>query len=83
VLGTIGDIASCTSVLPAGNAAATIDFTLKMLASAQGDKVIGRGRVLQAGKTNSVGASDLFVIQNGVETLCATLLASTRNFVTR
>jgi uncharacterized protein (TIGR00369 family) len=83
IVGTIGDIAavaSCFSVLPSGWAAATLDFTIKMLGPARGDKLIARGRVLQNGRTTSVGASEIFAVDQGRETLCGTVLATTRNF---
>lgn len=82
VLGTLGDVAAvaaCYSLLPAGQAAATIDYTLKMLAPARGDKMVARGRVLANGAVNSVGAADIFVVRLGAETMCATVLATTRN----
>lgn len=39
-----------------------------------------RGRVLQAGRTNSVGAADVYAVSGDDETLCGTVLATTRNF---
>src|SRR3712207_6133484 len=47
MVGTIGDVAavsSCLSRLPRGWAAATLDFTIKMTARAQGEKLVARGR---------------------------------------
>lgn len=83
IVGTAGDVAavtSCLSLLPRGWALATIDFTVKMTGAARGDKLRAKGRVLQAGRTNSVGAADVYVVSDGVETLCGTVLATTRNF---
>jgi len=34
--------------------------------------------VLQAGRTNSVGAADVYAVSEGVEILCGTVLATTR-----
>ncbi|MAZ02577.1 MAG: aromatic catabolism protein [Sneathiella sp.] len=82
-IGAVGDIAavsSCNSLLPAGWACATLDFTVKMTAQARGEKVIARGRVLQNGRNISVGAADVFVVKDGAEQLCGSVLASTRNF---
>ena len=39
-----------------------------------------KGRVLQAGRTNSVGAADVYVVSAEREALCGTVLATTRNF---
>ena len=83
IVGTAGDVAavtSCLSLLPRGWALATIDFTVKMTGVARGEKLRAKGRVLQAGRTNSVGAADVYVVSDGVETLCGTVLATTRNF---
>jgi acyl-coenzyme A thioesterase PaaI-like protein len=83
MVGTAGDVAavtSCLSLLPRGWALATIDFTVKMTGAARGDKLRAKGRVLQAGRINSVGAADVYAVSDGSETLCGTVLATTRNF---
>ena len=82
VVGLIGDVAavsSCLSLLPAGWAAATLDFTVKMTGFAAGEKLVARGRVLQNGRTTSVGAADVFAVSGREESLCGTVLATTRN----
>src|SRR5215468_8590170 len=81
IVGTAGDVAavtSCLSLLPRGWALATIDFTVKMTGVAQGEKLRAKGRVLQNGKTNSVGAADVFAVSNGNEKQCGVVLATTR-----
>ena len=83
LVGTAGDVAavaSCLSVLPKGWALATLDFTIKMTGVARGEKLRAKGRVLQAGRTNSVGAADVYAVSAEQETLCGTVLATTRNF---
>jgi acyl-coenzyme A thioesterase PaaI-like protein len=83
LLGTAGDVAavsSCLSLLPKGRALAKIDFTIKMTGVAKGEKLTARGRVLQDGRTNSVGATDVCAVAAGQEVLCGTVLATTRNF---
>jgi acyl-coenzyme A thioesterase PaaI-like protein len=83
MVGTAGDVAavaSCLSLLPRGFALATIDFTIKMTGAAKGEKLKAKGRVLQAGQTNSVGAADIYIIAAGKETLCGAVLATTRNY---
>jgi acyl-coenzyme A thioesterase PaaI-like protein len=83
MVGAAGDVAavsSCLSLLPRGWALATIDFTVKMTGAARGDRLRAKGRVLQAGRTNSVGAADVYAVSDGKETLCGTVLATTRNF---
>lgn len=83
IVGTAGDVAavsSCLSALPEGWACATLDYTVKMTAAARGECLRARGRVLQDGRTNSVGAADIFVVSEGEETHCGAVLATTRNF---
>jgi acyl-coenzyme A thioesterase PaaI-like protein len=83
MVGTAGDVAavsSCLSLLPKGWALATLDFTVKMTAPAQGERLRARGRVLQNGRTNSVGAADVYAVSAASETLCGAVLATTRNF---
>jgi acyl-coenzyme A thioesterase PaaI-like protein len=86
LVGTAGDVAavsSCLSLLPRGWAVATLDFTIKMTGIAKGEKLRAKGRVLQAGRTNSVGAADIYVVSADQEKLCGTVLATTRNFQIR
>jgi acyl-coenzyme A thioesterase PaaI-like protein len=83
IVGTIGDVAavsSCLSLLPRGWGVATIDFTVKMTGVAKGERLRAKGRVLQNGRSISVGAADVFVVIASEESLCGTILASTRNF---
>jgi acyl-coenzyme A thioesterase PaaI-like protein len=83
LVGTAGDVAavsSCLSLLPRGWATATLDFTIKMTGIAKGEKLRAKGRVLQAGHTNSVGAADIYIVSADQEKLCGTVLATTRNF---
>jgi acyl-coenzyme A thioesterase PaaI-like protein len=83
MVGAAGDVAavsSCLSLLRRGFAVATLDFTVKMTGAARGEKLRAKGRVLQDGRTNSVGAADVYVVSGDTETLCGTVLATTRNF---
>ncbi|HXA43670.1 MAG TPA: PaaI family thioesterase [Candidatus Solibacter sp.] len=83
VVGTAGDVAaaaSCLTLMPKGWALATLDFTVKMTGIARGEKLLARGRVLQDGRTNSIGAADVYGVLDGTEVLCGTVLATTRNF---
>jgi uncharacterized protein (TIGR00369 family) len=57
----------------------TLDQSVKFIAPATGERLIGRGRVISAGRSVSVGAADVFAVRHGRETLCATALVTTRN----
>jgi acyl-coenzyme A thioesterase PaaI-like protein len=83
MVGTAGDVAavaSCLTLMPKGWAVATLDFTIKMTGAAKGAVLRAKGRVLQDGRTNSVGAADVYIVSDGTERLCGTVLATTRNF---
>jgi uncharacterized protein (TIGR00369 family) len=85
-IGTLADFAgagACFSMLPPGWLAATADYTVKLLAPAEGDRLIARGRVVQYGRTLSVAASEVFAVTGDRETLCATALVTARNFAAR
>ena len=83
MVGTAGDVAavaSCLTLMPKGWALATLDFTIKMTGVAKGEALRAKGRVLQDGRTNSIGAADVYSVSDGSERLCGTVLATTRNF---
>jgi acyl-coenzyme A thioesterase PaaI-like protein len=80
VAGDVAAVASCLSLLPKGWALATLDFTIKMTGIARGERLRAKGRVLQGGRTNSVGAADVYIVAAGQELMCGTVLATTRNF---
>ncbi|MFR9800891.1 PaaI family thioesterase [Pseudonocardia sp. RS010] len=82
VLGALADFAggsAAGTMLPLGWASMTSDYTVKLLAPAKGDTILARGRVVKAGRATSVGATDVFALDGGVETLCATALVTMRN----
>ncbi|MFI5606921.1 AMP-binding protein [Amycolatopsis sp. NPDC051903] len=82
VLGSLADFAAGSAagtLLPAGWVNMTVDYTVKLVAPAKGEKVIARGRVVKAGTTMTVAAADLFSVAGDEETLCATALVTMRN----
>jgi uncharacterized protein (TIGR00369 family) len=82
-VGTLADMAAACAgmtMLPCGWHASTVDYTIKLIAPAVGEKLVARGRVVRSGRTLSVTASDVYAVREGNETLCATALATIRNF---
>ncbi|WP_280220118.1 PaaI family thioesterase [Nocardia neocaledoniensis] len=82
VLGSLADFAAGSAagtLLPVGWVNMTIDYTVKLLAPAKGAEVIARGRVIKPGGTLTVAAAELFSVEDGTETLCATALVTLRN----
>jgi uncharacterized protein (TIGR00369 family) len=82
-VGTLADMAAaCAGItmLPRGWGASTVDYTIKLIAPAAGEKLVARGRLVRSGRTLSVSAADVYAVREGNETLCATALATIRNF---
>jgi uncharacterized protein (TIGR00369 family) len=82
VLGSLADFAggcAAGTLLPVGWGNMTVDYTVKILAPAKGERVVARGRVLKAGLTTTVAAADVFSVEGATETLCATALVTLRN----
>jgi len=80
-VGALGDMAAMSSVssmLPKEAVVSTMDFTVKMLGLSRGARLRAVGRALQIGKTTCVGSADIFVVDQGLVTLCGTLLATGR-----
>ena len=76
-------VAAASTLLPPGFINATIDATLKIVAPALGSYLVARGRVVSASRLLTVCAADVFAVDNGTETLCATLLGTARNIDAR
>ncbi|MFN9470124.1 PaaI family thioesterase [Acidovorax sp.] len=73
-------VAAAGSTLPAGWVNSTVDAQVKLLAPARGHCLRARGRVVNAGRTLTVCAADVYAVaDSGEETLCATLLATAHN----
>ncbi|MCY1374276.1 hypothetical protein D9M69_616070 [compost metagenome] len=82
ILGALIDFAggsAAGTLLPHGWINMTMDYTVKLLAPAEGEKLIARGRVINASQSTTLSAADVFVAKNGRETLCATGLVTMRN----
>jgi uncharacterized protein (TIGR00369 family) len=82
-VGTLADMAAaCAGItmLPRGWGASTVDYTIKLIAPAAGEKLVARGRLVRSGRTLSVSAADVYAVRDENETLCATALATIRNF---
>ena len=77
VIGTIADSAggyAGFSLMPEDASVLTVEYKLNLLAPADGDCLIARGRVIKPGRTLIVCRADVAVRKNERETLCATLL---------
>jgi|SRR4051812_1560916 uncharacterized protein (TIGR00369 family) len=70
--------AAAFTLAPLGVMLATIDFSVKLLAPAIGDRFLGRGQVLSAGKSLIVARADTFVLGKLEEIHVATGLVTMR-----
>jgi uncharacterized protein (TIGR00369 family) len=79
VSGAIADSAcgyAAYSLMPADFSVLTVEYKINLLAPAVRDELIARARVVRSGKTLKVCTADVYVLKNGAETHCATMLAT-------
>ncbi len=77
IIGTIADTAggyAGYSMMPADSRVLTVEYKLNLLAPANGERLIARGHVVNAGRTLVISRVDVSVVRDASETLCATLL---------
>ncbi|MGA4791494.1 PaaI family thioesterase [Nocardia nova] len=82
VIGSLADFAggsAAGTLLPAGWVNMTVDYTVKLLSPARGEYLVARGRVVKPGKALTVAAAEVYGVDQGAETLCATALVTMRN----
>ena len=74
IVGTVADNAAgyaSFSLMDKDSSILTVEFKLNLISPADGDMLIGRARVLKNGKTLTVCRSDVFIVKDKVEKLCA------------
>jgi len=64
------------TLMPAGTSVLAVEFKVNLLAPAKGEYAIARGAVKRSGRTLTVCSADAFVVQNGEEKICATMLGT-------
>jgi uncharacterized protein (TIGR00369 family) len=79
VTASIADSASgyaAYSLVPADSSVLTVEYKINLVAPAQGEFLIARGRVLRSGRTLKICAADVFAVNGAEEILCATSLST-------
>jgi uncharacterized protein (TIGR00369 family) len=79
VTASVADSASgyaAYSTMPADSSVLTVEYKINLVAPADGDLLIARGRVLRSGRTLKICAADVFVVNGKQEILCATSLST-------
>lgn len=77
VIGTIADNSggyAAYSLMAADSSIFTVEYKLNLIAPGDGDLLIGRGQVIKYGRTLTVCRTEVFVVKDGAEKLCATSL---------
>ncbi len=74
VVGMIADSAAgyaAMSVVPANASVLTVEYKMNLVAPADGEHLIARGKVVRPGRTLIVTQAEVFAVRESRETLCA------------
>ncbi|MBG6129066.1 uncharacterized protein (TIGR00369 family) [Aquimarina sp. EL_43] len=74
IISTIADNAAGYagfSLMEENSSVLTVEFKINLIAPGDGELLIGKSSVLKNGKTLTICKSEVFIIKNGVEKLCA------------
>jgi uncharacterized protein (TIGR00369 family) len=71
------------TLMPVDAAVLSIEFKVNLLAPAQGERIIARGRVVRAGRTISVCSGDAFAVRDGQERHVATMTGTMMTVIGR
>ncbi len=74
VVGMIADSAAgyaAMTMVPAAASVLTVEYKMNLVAPADGEKLIARGKVVRPGRTLIVTQAEVLAVKDGVETLCA------------
>lgn len=64
------------STMPSDRGVLTTEFKINLLATAGGERIIARGKVIKAGRTLTVAQTDVYAVTQGEERLVAILTAT-------
>ncbi|KAB2923118.1 MAG: PaaI family thioesterase [Dechloromonas sp.] len=74
VVGMIADSAAgyaAMTVVPASASVLTVEYKMNLVAPADGEQLIARGKVVRPGRTLIVTQGEVFAVKDGQESLCA------------
>ncbi|MCE9640451.1 MAG: PaaI family thioesterase [Betaproteobacteria bacterium] len=77
MIGTIGDTAggyAAFTLMPHDASVLTVEYKMNIMAPGDGEQLIARGEVIRAGRSLVVARADVFAVNGGKETHCASLL---------
>lgn len=64
------------TLMPPSSEVLTIEYKVNFVAPASGEFVVAHGRVLKSGRTVTVCQGEVVAVKDGMEKLCATMLAT-------
>lgn len=79
ILATIADVAggyAAFSLIRPEATNVTVEIKVNLVSPADGEKLVARGTVLKPGKALTICRSDVFIVSDDNEKLCATALAT-------
>jgi uncharacterized protein (TIGR00369 family) len=79
VSGAIADSAcgyAAFTLMPKDATVLTVEYKMNLLAPADGEQLIARGKVVRSGKTLKICTADVYALKNGTEVHCATMLST-------
>lgn len=79
IVGMIADSAcgyAAFTLMPAEATVLTVEYKVNLLAPAEGERLVARGRVLRPGRTVMVAEARVHAVQGGAEVLVATALGT-------
>ncbi len=82
VVGALADFAGASAgmtLLAPGWVSMTVDYTVKLVAPAKGEKIVAHGRVIKPSQVMTVAAADVYAVNGSDEKLCATAFVTMRN----
>ncbi|WP_109300352.1 PaaI family thioesterase [Aquimarina sp. AU474] len=59
------------SLMEESSSVLTVEFKINLMAPANGELLIGKSNVIKHGRTLTICKSDIFIVNNGKEKLCA------------
>ena len=74
VVGMIADSAAgyaAMTMVPATASVLTVEFKMNLVAPADGEKLIARGKVVRPGRTLIITQAEVFAVKDGRVTMCA------------
>lgn len=74
VVGMIADSAAgyaAMTMVPAAASVLTVEYKMNLVAPADGEQLIARGKVVRPGRTLIVTQAEVFAVKDGREALCA------------